>query len=474
VNVESARILVVDDDAGARMLMHAALRKSGFDVSLASGGADGLDQFRNGAFDMVMLDVDMPDIDGYAVCSTLRAEVGQLLPIVMVTGMDDVLSVERAYDNGATDFIAKPINWAIIGHRVKYLLRGHMALLELQFAHAQTAAILAAIPDLLFEMDIGGRFIDYRAPHSDRLAAHPENFIGHLVADVFPPDAANVFMAALQAAHESGSSSGRQYRLKLPGGVFWFELAVSRMEVAAGQTPRFIALSRDITERKHAEDALVQSLEEKQGLLQEVHHRVKNNLQVIASLLRLESRRSAVEDTKTVLRDMQGRIHSMALLHKSLYRSGTFASVDLGSYLRQLSTQAFQAQATHSGAVQLVLNLGSVQVSMDQAIPCGLIVNELISNCLKHGFPIGVTGNVHIELQPLGAAQRWCLCVADNGVGLPENFEDKRKASLGLQLVADLAHQLGGELKITPNRDRGVAFTVNFPVTAPAVLAIPA
>jgi PAS domain S-box-containing protein len=462
VSVQSARILVVDDDAGARMLMRAALRKSGFDVSLASGGADGLDQFRHGSFDMVMLDVDMPDIDGYAVCATLRAEVGQLLPIVMVTGMDDVLSVERAYDNGATDFIAKPINWAVIGHRVKYLLRGHAALLELQFAHAQTAAILAAIPDLLFEMDVDGRFIDYRSPRPDLLSAHPEDFIGQLVADVLPQDAANVCMAALQAAHENGSSSGRQYQLKLPGGVFWFELAVSRKEVAAGQTPRFIALSRDITERKHAEDALFQSLEEKQALLQEVHHRVKNNLQVITSLLRLETRRSAAEDTKTVLRDMQGRIHSMALLHKSLYRSGTFTSVDLGNYLRQLATQAFQAQATHSGAVQLALNLGSVQASMDQAIPCGLMVNELISNCLKHGFPAGVTGNVHIELQPLDTAQQWRLRVADNGVGLPENFEDKRKASLGLQLVADLAHQLRGELTIEPNRDRGVAFSVTF------------
>jgi PAS domain S-box-containing protein len=247
------KILVVDDDANARLLMRAALRKAGFEVSLASGGQDALRQFRAAAHDMVMLDVDMPDLSGYEVCAMLRAQAGDLLPIVMVTGMDDLGSVERAYDSGATDFIAKPLNWALIGHRVRYLLRGYQTLLDLRTADARNAAILNAIPDLLFELDIDGRCIDYHAPRAELLAMPAEDQLGKTVAEVLPPAAAAVCMAALRAAHAHGSSSGHQYALQLAHGACWFELSVSRKAMAAGQKEHFIVLSRDITERKEAE-----------------------------------------------------------------------------------------------------------------------------------------------------------------------------------------------------------------------------
>jgi PAS domain S-box-containing protein len=183
----------------------------------------------------------------------LRAEAGPLLPIVMVTGMDDVASVESAYLNGATDFIAKPVNWALIGHRVRYLLRGYTAMRDLRAAEARNAAILNAIPDLLFEVDIDGRYTDYRAPNPALLAAPAEDLVGKTIAEVLPPVAADVCMSALRTALECGSSSGAQFELILPKGHVWFELSVSRKAVGDGEKPRFIILSRDITERKVAE-----------------------------------------------------------------------------------------------------------------------------------------------------------------------------------------------------------------------------
>ncbi len=134
-------ILVADDDAAARTIMRAALRKAGYQVRLACGGADALQQFRANPTDMVMLDIDMPDMGGHEVCATLRREAGALLPIVMVTGMDDIASVETAYQHGATDFIAKPVNWALIGHRIRYLFRGHQALVALRDAEARVARL---------------------------------------------------------------------------------------------------------------------------------------------------------------------------------------------------------------------------------------------------------------------------------------------------------------------------------------------
>ncbi len=246
-------ILVVDDDAGARILMRAALRKAGYDARLAVGGEDALRQFRAAPCDMVMLDVDMPDLDGHEVCAALRASAGPLLPIVMVTGMDDLRSVERAFDAGATDFIAKPVNWALIGHRLRYLFRSHGAMRDLQAAEARHAAVLNAIPDLLFELDIDGRYLDYRAPRADLLAAPADVFLGKTVADILPPAAAAVCMAALHHALEHGSSMGTQFELPLAKGSTWFELSVSRKAVVVGEKPRFIVLSRDISERKLAE-----------------------------------------------------------------------------------------------------------------------------------------------------------------------------------------------------------------------------
>jgi len=214
----------------------------------------------------------------------------------------------------------------------------------------------------------------------------------------------------------------------------------------------------DITERKRAEEALQSSLREKEALLKEVHHRVKSNLQVVASLLRLEAARSAQPDTKAVLGDMQGRIRSLALLHEALYRSGPFAAVDLEAYLREIITQSFRALAPSPGAVQLELNLAPVRVEMDQAMPCGLLVNELVSNSLKHGFPDGHTGALRVELQPVDGGPQLRLRVSDTGVGLPEGFAPGRATSLGLQLVTDLAKQLGGALETGP----GAVFTVTF------------
>ena len=178
MNVPTVKILVIDGDATARMLMRAALGKAGFEVALAESGAGGIRMFQEKTFDLVMLDVDMPDMSGHDVCAALRKAADPLLPIVMVTGLDDVASVEHAYQSGATDFISKPINWALLGHRVKYLLRGQQSLQALRVADTRTSAILRAIPDLLFELDSDGRYIDYHSPRSELLVAPPESFIG--------------------------------------------------------------------------------------------------------------------------------------------------------------------------------------------------------------------------------------------------------------------------------------------------------
>ncbi|HYB50985.1 MAG TPA: response regulator, partial [Burkholderiaceae bacterium] len=163
-----ARILVVDDDATIRTLMGACVRKAGFDVTLASGGEQALQLFREQPFDLVTLDEEMPGQRGHEICAQLRSEAGDLLPIVMVTAMDDTNSVEQAYQCGATDFIPKPINWALLGHRIRYLLRSFAAQRDLRVADARNAAMLSAMPDTLLRIDEGGEVLEVRVPEEAR------------------------------------------------------------------------------------------------------------------------------------------------------------------------------------------------------------------------------------------------------------------------------------------------------------------
>jgi two-component sensor histidine kinase len=234
--------------------------------------------------------------------------------------------------------------------------------------------------------------------------------------------------------------------------------------------------SQDIELRAQQETLALQiaerttSLREKTALLLEVHHRVKNNLQVISSLLRLETSRSEHKATKAVLKDMQGRVRAMALLHETIYRKGTFAAIDLGGYIGQIASEALKSLLVSAGTVQLRLDMGSVQAGIDQATPCGMLVTELVSNCLKHGFTEGRTGEISVALSPLSEPGVWRLRISDNGIGLPADFESKRKNSLGLLLVEDLAGQMGGKFHIGAGPK--AVFTVDFTVVAPAPLVI--
>ncbi|MCW2313962.1 PAS domain S-box protein [Rhodoferax antarcticus] len=257
-----------------------------------------------------------------------------------------------------------------------------------------------------------------------------------------------------------GVWQGELHNRRKDGTLFIERAVIAPVLDAEGHISHYVAVKEDITQRKQADLALQNSLREKVALLNEVHHRVKNNLQVITSLLRLEVGRSAQPDTRSVLKDMQSRIYAMALLHESLYRSGTFASVELGAYLKQLATQTFRTQSGLGGDVRLLLEMSAVNVGMDQAAPCGLLVNELLSNCLKHGFPEQRSGQVVVSLQPSGRTGWWQLSVRDTGVGLPGDFEARRTQSLGLQLASDLARQIGGQLNVGPGP--GATFSVVF------------
>jgi two-component sensor histidine kinase len=201
------------------------------------------------------------------------------------------------------------------------------------------------------------------------------------------------------------------------------------------------------------------SLHDKEVLLKEIHHRVKNNLQMVASLLALQS--SQITDLKAqrLFQDSQDRVRSLALLHDTLYQAGSLGQFNFAAYVKAISTQLLTTYATNTSAIRLSTQLDEVPLDLDAAIPCGLILNELLTNVLKHAFPNGQGGEVRLTLR--AEADRVTLSLRDTGVGFPTDLDFRQTDSLGLQLVNLLTEQLGGTL--TLERGSGTTFTLSFP-----------
>jgi PAS domain S-box-containing protein len=204
-------------------------------------------------------------------------------------------------------------------------------------------------------------------------------------------------------------------------------------------------LQAEIVAHKCTEDNLDVALKEKEALIREVHHRVKNNLQVISSLLYLQSKKTGDKNTFEIFRDSQTRVKSMALIHEKLYKSENLALIDFSEYIKNLVDYLFDSyKITHNG-IGLTINADKVVLEMDTAIPCGLITNELVSNSLKHAFPENRKGEIKIELSRL-KDNNIKLVVSDNGIGLKADYD--KTGTLGMQLVNTLVKQIDGELRL--------------------------
>ncbi len=226
--------------------------------------------------------------------------------------------------------------------------------------------------------------------------------------------------------------------------------------------PAVVGYIRDITERKKAEERIKASLEEKEVLLKEIHHRVKNNLQVISSLLKLQSGYIEDERYAEMFKESQERVKSMALVHEKLYQSEDLARIDFAGYIESVVEELRRSYRSERAGIGIKTEVENIRLGVDYAIPCGLIINELVSNSLKHAFPQGEGGEVRIAMRQVGEDEVE-LEVSDNGIGLPESVGVRNAESLGLRLVSMLAEdQLVGEMEL--DRSEGTKFRIRFRV----------
>jgi len=247
--------------------------------------------------------------------------------------------------------------------------------------------------------------------------------------------------------------------LRKDGSTFPVRLVSDLVSDAAGYPLAIVTVCEDITERKEAEERLKTSLVEKDVLLKEVHHRVKNNLQIISSLLNLQLKKIVDEKTRGELNATRDRIRSMALIHAKLYQSENIAQIDFAEYVSEFADQLVRLYDVRPERIRLLLDVEKLYLDVDVAIPCGMIINALLTNALKYAFPGGGRGEIVVRLR--AEEQLLRLCVEDDGVGIPPQVDIENSSSLGLQLVRALVQQLGGRMSV--ERDGGRRIEVQMP-----------
>lgn len=469
-------VLVVEDDAADFGLLKAYLKQSrsgpgGIKEPLlwAKTLNEGIDTARNDTPDVVLLDLSLPDSAGLATIRTMRAAAHDI-PIVVLTGHDDNSFAAAALEAGAQDYLVKGhFEHDALGRTIRHaIVRGK---LEHRLAQSQQRTELA-----LTGGDLG--LWDWYVP-SGAMTVNERwaSMLGYRVTDIethisawsklVHPDDWSVMQTALEA-HLQGETPTYEFEHRMRHRDNRWIWVLDRGKVverdADGQALWVVGTYMDISERKQREAEVHAALSEKETLLKEVYHRVKNNLQVVTSLFNLQLRSLPEGPVRSSFKEGANRVRAMSLVHEKLYQSANLSSIELGSYISDLCAQLGMAAAADTRNIAFVSRMDRIEVGLELAVPLGLLLNELISNSLKHAFPDGRAGEICVTLRCINDQQA-TLEVCDNGVGLTATQTPEHSASLGLRLVQTLCRQLDAELVM---EDRNGAYTcIKFALAEP-------
>ncbi|GEM_PF-7057133 len=290
-------------------------------------------------------------------------------------------------------------------------------------------------------------------------ASNPQELIGKPLMDIIHPDYREIVNERLRMEKEGKAVPLIEEKfMRLDGTPV--DVEVMAIPYAHMGKLEVHSVVRDITERKKADEQIKASLREKEVLLREIHHRVKNNMQIISSLLRLQSEYIDEKRYIDMFKESQNRIMSMSLIHEKLYISRDLAKIDLNEYIRDIVNGLFQSYESNAGNITSSINVNDISLGIDSAIPCGLIINELVTNSIKYAFPDGRKGEIKITFRSLNVNEIE-LIVSDNGVGIAENLDFRKTKSFGLHLVIILVeNQLQGEISL--NQSAGTEFHIKF------------
>lgn len=318
-------------------------------------------------------------------------------------------------------------------------------------------SLIESANDFIAVMDENGVVFLVNKAGANKFNKEPPEILGKSLREFFP-ETAEEQIKLIRKVFSTGEGLELEMPVSFSGGDYWFSISIQPLFGPENTVQRVQIIARDITELKETQIKLERALEDKDMLMKEIYHRVKNNLMVISSLLNLQSRYIKDEEAKGIFKESQDRAHSMALIHERLYRSSDLKHMDFGDYIRSLSMDLFRTYVRDSSKVDLKMDVDDIMLDINTAIPLGLILNELLSNSMKHAFPSGKSGEIMVKFHKYD--EKYILEVSDNGIGFPEDLEIDKTDSLGLRLVNNLTQQIGGELYL--QRSPGTTFRINF------------
>ncbi|MGF1539412.1 MAG: response regulator [Pleurocapsa sp.] len=415
-DIRDHNILIVDDNPTNLAVIVDYLEDSGLTILVSQDGESSLKRAKYAKPSIILLDVLMPGIDGYETCRHLKSDPETRdIPIIFMTALSSTEDKVKGFEVGAVDYVTKPIQPEEVLARINLHLK------------------LRYMTDTLVRQnEILKTEVKQRKIIQAKL-----NKINHTLKQEV-----NDRITAQKALKKLNEELEQRVEQRT------IELRESNER-----------LQQEITERKQAEAKVRNSLQEKEILLKEIYHRVKNNLLVVSSLLEIQS--SSIEDPEIIkmFKNSQHRIHSMALVHEQLYQSKNLKELDFSVYLEALIEKLSYSYDTSQQGIKFNIDLEAINLNLETAHSCGLIINELVANALEHAFTEQQSGNIYLSLKQ-ESDRHIVLKIKDDGVGVAPDFDFRSTESLGLKLVCILTKQLEGEIKL--DTSEGTCFEITF------------
>ncbi len=460
------RIIYIEDEIKDVELVQAQFfsEKFPFTMTHVENKDELFDELKKNKYDIILLDYSLPGFDPLETIAELKT-LSPETPIIVISGtIGEELAIETL-KAGAIDYVLKyrlaslvpAINRAL--QLFEERRKRRQAQEELRISEERFRVLAENASDIIAKHTFEGIYL-YISPSTREITGYdPKELIGENCYDYIHPDDFNTVEKWHKKILEENNTSAAEYRYRCKNGEYiWLETKAKKIGPdLESKEPTVLSVSRDISERKAFEEKLKANLREKEILLNEIHHRVKNNLQIISSLLNLQAGRINAPEAKEGFQKSVDRIRTLALIHEKLYKSDNLAEIKFVEYAKSLARGLFLAYHSPDSQISLVVEGGDARLGIDKAIPCGLLINELVTNSLKYAFPNRKKGTIRIAFEDL--EDSYTLIVADDGVGLPPDFPSSE--TMGSRLLRALTDQLEGEMKI--DRENGTKFVISFP-----------
>ena len=476
------RVLFVDDSKDDFIITRSLLMKAedvNFEVEWSATYEDAVEKMDRAMHNVCIVDYRLKGKSGLELLKTAAARNWNI-PIIFLTAYEDRSIDIKAMQTGAVDYLIKGrIDTQLLERSIRYAIerkqneeelkkyRNHLEELvkertsRLEKVEERMKLLLESIEDIFIMQDLDGKYLYFSSSSCYGLTT--EDMLDKKPFDFHKPEFAARMMKRIKKVARSGKSLTEEIEVPLKGKKLWFLEQSTPVKDEAGNVVAITTICRNITKLKKKEEQLQVSLREKEVLLREIHHRVKNNLQIISSLINMISMRTKNRGAIDLFWEARNKIQTMALIHAQLYEREQFDSINMVKYVDDLTNYLTKVYNTVERSITAVVKGTPVYLNVNQAVPCALALNELISNCFKHAFEGRDRGRIVISMGMLSGGMVK-ISVKDDGVGMPEGVDINETESLGLELVKILVlHQLQGKIQV--GRVKGTRIIIAFRIT---------